>query len=204
MGFYFNMKIMNNNNNNNINFKGYKNAIYNKVDDDQYKLRFMSMELNNDGCKDLTEFKEMQKLCGRSENGDILHCIYAKLPDSNGALFLDGYTLFNGIELKKLYEQYSDLDGYKDVYKQEEKAALKAYTLLASITRRMMENSLCTMDGGMGKVIQSAMEAYSPLFSDKNSTFDFLHTSLLKPSPLEHVAEFFNNYVAKNMKQFFK
>ena len=51
--------------------------------------------------------------------------------------------MFKGSELRKLYEQYADLDGYKDVYQKEESAALKAYTLIASITRRMMENSLC-------------------------------------------------------------
>ena len=113
--------------------------------------------------------------------------------------------MFNGRELKALYEQYADLDGYKDVYKNEEAAALKAYTLIASITRRMMENSLCLMDGGITKVFQSALDILTPMLNNnKNQAFKVLQKSLMDNTPLEHVAESFNNYVAKNMKQFFK
>lgn len=113
--------------------------------------------------------------------------------------------MFKGSELRKLYEQYADLDGYKDVYQKEESAALKAYTLIASITRRMMENSLCIMDGGITKVFQSALDIFTPMFNnDKTKAFSVLQMSLMDNIPLEHVAETFNKCVAKNMKQFFK
>lgn len=195
------MKIINNN----INFKGYKNVIYNNMDSPMYKFRFMSMELNDEGCKDLTEFKKLQSLCGKQDCGDTLHLVNSKVYNSDEYLFLNGRSMFKGSELKALYEQYADLDGYKDVYKKEEAAALKAYTLIASITRRMMENSLCIMDSGITKVFQSALNTLTPMLNNnKNHAFNVLQISLMDNIPLEHVAETFNNYAAKHMKQFFK
>ena len=195
------MKIMNNN----INFKGYKNVIFNNMDSPMYNFRFISLELNDEGCKDLTEFKKLQSLCGNQDWGDTFHLVNSQVYNSDEFLFLNGRSMFNGRELKALYEQYADLDGYKDVYKNEEAAALKAYTLIASITRRMMENSLCLMDGGITKVFQSALDILTPMLNNnKNQAFKVLQKSLMDKTPLEHVAESFNNYVAKNMKQFFK
>lgn len=175
------------------------------MDSPMYKFRFMSMELNDEGCKDLTEFKKLQNLCGNQDCGDILHLINSKAYNSDEYLFLNGRSMFKGSELKALYEQYADLDGYKDVYKKEEAAALKAYTLIASITRRMMENSLCTMDSGITKVFQSALNTLTPILNNnKNQAFNVLQKSLMDNIPLEQVAETFNNYAAKHMKQFFK
>ena len=177
----------------------------NNMDSPMYNFRFISLELNDEGCKDLTEFKKLQSLCGNQDCGDTFHLVNSQVYNSDEFLFLNGRSMFNGRELKALYEQYADLDGYKDVYKNEEAAALKAYTLIASITRRMMENSLCLMDGGITKVFQSALDILTPMLNNnKNQAFKVLQKSLMDNTPLEHVAESFNNYVAKNMKQFFK
>ena len=61
------------------------------------------------------------------------------------------------------------------------------------------------MDGGITKVFQSALDILTPMLNNnKNQAFKVLQKSLMDNTPLEHVAESFNNYVAKNMKQFFK
>ena len=64
--------------NNNINFKGYKNVIYNNMDSPMYNFRFISLELNDEGCKDLTEFKKLQSLCGNQDCGDTFHLVTHK------------------------------------------------------------------------------------------------------------------------------
>lgn len=105
--------------NNNINFKGYKNVIYNNMDSPMYNFRFISLELNDEGCKDLTEFKKLQSLCGNQDCGDTLHLVNSQVYNSDEFLFLNGSSMFKGSELRMLYEQYADLDGYKDVYQKE-------------------------------------------------------------------------------------
>ena len=94
--------------NNNINFKGYKNVIYNNMDSPMYNFRFISLELNDEGCKDLTEFKKLQSLCGNQDCGDTLHLVNSQVYNSDEFLFLNGRSMFKGSELRKLYEQYAE------------------------------------------------------------------------------------------------
>ena len=189
------------NNFNNKSFYGYKNVIHNDIETDSFKFMFLSMQLDDNGAKDLTEFRKIRTLEKKSADTDVLNVIYSKIKYKPAFFFFDGRAMYSGEELKQLSEQYS----YSNVYKQEERATLKAYTLIANITKRMMHNALTEMNGNIGKVMQSAMESFMNIVSSNPaSIFNMLHGSILENKQLDKTAAQINKLIVQNMDVFFK
>ena len=192
------MKIINQNK---LQFNGYKNVIHNNLKTDSMQILFMSMQLNNDNNKDLDEFKNICRLYGKDADSDVLNVIFSKFVGRDEFLFLDDISMYTGEELKKQYDLY----GYTEAYKMEEKASLKAYTLLASITKRMMNNGLCQTDSDLKKVVVSSIESFvRSLGADSSKIFNLIQHSVIENKQIEKTAEEFNNIIVKNMSKFFK
>lgn len=186
---------------NRMNFAGYKNAVHNNIKADGMQLMFLSVQLNDDGVNDLTEFRKIQQLEGDCVNADVLNVFYSKIKGRPEYLFFNNKSMFWGHELRALWEVKRN----SEAYKKEEKATLKAYTLLASLTRRMMQNGLCTKDASFTSVIKSAMNSYVQIFStNPSSVFTLIQESVLENKSLEKTAEAFNKLIDRNMKIFLK
>ena len=48
--------------NRNVNFAGYKNVIHNNINRNDLSYTLLSMQLNDEGAKDLTEFNNIMRL----------------------------------------------------------------------------------------------------------------------------------------------
>lgn len=189
------------NNVNKINFLGYKNAVHNNIKANGLHLMFLSVQLNDDGVKDLSEFRKFQQQEGLSGDNDILNVLYSKINGRQEYLFFDNKAMYFGPELRDLWEKNRN----SEAYKKEEKAILKAYTLLASLTKRMMQNGLCTKDASFTSVLKSAMNSYMQIFSQNpSSVFTLIQESVLENKSLEKTAEAFNKLVDRNMKIFLR
>ncbi len=188
------MKITNQNN---IQFQGYKNLIHNNLRSDYMHMMFMSMQLDNKEHNDLDEFNQVRKLMGKESDSDVLNVVFSKFADREGFLFFDNRSMYSGEELIELSKNV--------LYKQEEKATLKAYTLLASITRRMMQNGLCQTDSGFKNVVQSSIESFVKLLgADSSKIFTLIQSSVIENKQIERTAEEFNNIIVRRMSKFFK
>lgn len=129
----------------NINFKGYENvlaAIYTHPNGD--KFAHISMQLNDsNGYNDATKYKELLKLQGYDStlrNSDIITLsYYMSAKNKQHCIFLGDRQLFTGEELKRV-SKTSNISTFE--YQQEEKLHLKAYTILASITKRLGQEPL--------------------------------------------------------------
>ena len=189
------MKVLGNNNQ--VNFKGFKNVISNDLKNDKARFSFFAAELTNDGTKDLDEYKKMLKMMGEEET-DVLSVIYSKV-DSKDVLMLNGKKLFWGNELKLLSKHFPE-----NLYKKEENIAMKAYTIIASITNRMMRNGLGTQDAEFKKVFTHFYKVLQSIVPNKSVAIDILDNAITKNNSVEILGELFNRIIRKSMEQFFK
>lgn len=186
-----------------ITFKGYNNIITNniKFDNQGSRLAFISMQLNDEGAKDLTEFRAINEMSFTDTKNDVLTMMYSKLGPMPDRLFFNEKSLYLGDELSKLQEECGDTYNYK----REENASMKAYTLMASLTKRMMNDATFKVDEGFSKVYRELLMFFSESLS-KNpmQVNDMLQQCVYFGEPLKNTASFFNDFININMKKFFK
>lgn len=186
-----------------IAFKGYKNIITNDIIfPDKSRVAFIAGQLNDEGSPDLAEFKKINQMSFLDTNNDVLIMLYAKYKILPPKLFFGDKSLYLGDELLKLREECGETYNYQ----REEKASLKAYTLMASLTKRMMQNPLNTNDVDFSKVYQKLFNLFSDSQVTKNPmhVFNSLHEAVMNGKPLNMTASFFNDFININMKKFFK
>jgi len=185
-----------------ITFKGYKNIITNDIIfNDKSRMAFIATQLNDIGSPDLAELKKINEMSFLDTNNDVLIMLYSKYRTMPQRLFFGDKSLYLGDELLSLQEECGDTYNYK----REEKASMKAYTLMASLTKRMMQNPLYTKDADFSKVFHGLFTYFSDALS-KNSMhiFETIQDAVMNGKPLDMTASFFNDFVNINMKKFFK
>ena len=186
-----------------ITFKGYNNIITNniKFDNQGSRLAFISMQLNDEGAKDLTEFRTINEMSLIKNDSDVLTMMYSKLGPMPERLFFNDKSLYLGNELADLHEECGDTYNYK----REEKASLKAYTLMASLTKRMMKDATFKVDESFSKVYSELLMFFSEsLARNPMQVNEMLQQCVNFGEPLKNTASFFNNFINMNMKKFFK
>lgn len=194
------MKIINNN----INFKGYKNFLGCDIPLPEKNSSFTSinLQLNNEGARDLDAYRELRRLMGykgEELNNDVIHCVYSELP-AGKFFFVNGKSLYNDEGLKELSRQCEAKDFIK-----EEKAHIKAYTLLASLTRRIINNGLVHRDSGMYKVIENSFNVFKEMFgNDPKIGSDFVQVCALTEQKPDKIAIKINRVIDKAMRNYFK
>lgn len=186
------------------NFTGYRNVISDDIRGTNFRIAHLSMQLNDEGEKDLSKWKTIQKhfnKIDRPEFKDIISLLYVEDSTETDYLFLSDKQLVFGQELAKKCLKSLGTSKEKD-YLEEEKVTLKAYTLLASLTRRLMQQSIPSEDFyNKGRVFERIYFSLSELMN-QDAAASYLDRSLSKTH--EKVAEFFNTGIQKTMKQFFK
>ena len=187
--------------NNNINFNGYKNIISDDLQASAGRLIYFSAQLNNEGEKDLDNYRRLidsNTIFYRSSDNDVINCLYISSGDKD-RISMNMRPLAWGEELQALSKEL-----VPDVYKKEESAFLKAYTLIASLTRRMMNNNLCMKDRQIVDVFKQTVDTFVKIGSENKTAFDFVENSMLENKPFDKLAFFINRRIQQSMNVLFK
>lgn len=182
------MKIYNTQSN--INFNGYKNLICNSYEALRHNFSFMSMQLDNNEVSDLEDWKLIQKeLFKRKNISDVItfQCInYDKYCFDH---FMGEYSL-----------------SPKLMNPSNEKVWLKAHSLMASLTRRVLENSLTESNSNMPNVLietRSNLNKFLP-YNVEDLIDQILYGSFFKKISDNKIAALMNDSIQKNMIKYFK
>ncbi|MBQ4077744.1 hypothetical protein IJD15_00990 [bacterium] len=175
----------------NPSFSGYKNIVSNTVTEDFCRISYMAMELNNDKTNDLDKWIEIQKKLLKIENPSKHLIITTSLRPPNGRSFET-----RACEAIGPNEFVLNLNIEKQL-----PLTLKAYTLLASITRRIAEEG-----GHFDKEgLQSSFSVLKQAFT-KNYGIDFaneLTQGLLNKKEHTTTARLINKQIDKNLRTYF-
>ena len=203
------MKIINNIKN--INFNGYKNLLYEDLNGENARVAFFATQLDDQGQKDLTTLKETINLSHfkkeHEQNRDVLSMIMLDLKqEPQPHIFINGEVLNSGQDLKSLKIDCLHQGGLSAInkFKQEENFTLKAYTLLARITRNMSEHSMTDKDGGMVYVIQNLFKDFEKLFNNKQTSQNLMDFALFTKKSQQEVGITLNKYINKALRNYFK
>ena len=191
-------------NNCNTTFTGYKNILSADNMNSGCRLTVLAGELDNKGTQDLAEYHKLGRLAARFdiEPKDKNFVLMHLSAPSGASMSLNNTVLYTGRHLKELRTIVPD-----DIFKPQEAAALKAYTLFASITRRLGENNKAIVrDNGMAEV---AGHVYSVLTKYTNSPekalliIRTLFSDINNIVPVSDVAKVFNKHIAESLKHYF-
>lgn len=187
-------------------FKGYKNVLANDLNEQGFRLSYLAMQLDDDGEKDLSAWKDIQKLCSKKHsciNDDVISVIYTKTPRDHDFLFLGEKALPFGEELAYSRDMFTGTP-FESEYRKDEQITLKSYTLLASLTRRLMHNAMADLDSKYNNVALTFHYTLSNLLNGKDAKAQEIIAYGIKNAKSDWVAEFFNRGIQNTMKQFFK
>ena len=192
------MKISNNYNM--PNFKGYKNLISFDQESKGSRLALFAVQLDNNGTKDLDNYKQLARFdkCFDSKMDDTLLCVYSEAPNHR-AMYLNNDILLSGMELKEVSQRFSP-----NMFSQIESGYMKAYTQLASLTKRIMaDKNAALKDEGMQKVMQNARKILTS-FCDGNPSYAFqiLQNAFYNINP-QKSASIINAGISKLLKNYF-
>lgn len=179
-------------------FEGYKNLI---VRDTKVglnnRLSLWAAELTNEGNKDLDQYRILQKKMG-IDSDDVIFCLYVKNKYGQN-LFLNEKPLLWGTELRNLQYKYPSNE-----YKKVEEMTLKAYSLLASITKQMMQDASAKIDSGYEKVFTKTLHKLTMMTENPFLSYSFLDSITRSKNSIFDIGRFFNNGIHKTMNKFLK
>ena len=150
-------------------FNGYKNVLsYDaKPTDGCSRECFFALELNDsDGYNDLEYYKslldispEIQK--SNSPTPPVLSCL-CHIGGKKDYFYLNSFYLYNLDDFKVSEKTLGEIP-----YKRYETFMLRAYTLLASLTKRMSHIDLCEKDKGFMNVINFSCKTIADLIGNQ-------------------------------------
>lgn len=187
------------------NFKGYKNIISNDICGTNARLLFISAQLNDENEADLLNYKNIKKgmlLPKKDIDNDVINIIYAHKYGGRPQMFLDDKILYWGKELKQLQNMVPKIMPESE-YKNIETAHMRAYTLMASLSKRMMNDNFSHQDREFKKSINQFMKIFTLFTRDNDAAFQLLDLSLRKQEPFQKVARLINETIVKTMSHFF-
>jgi len=177
--------------NTNLSFKGYENLIsYSAVDKDEtIGFGYMAMKLNNeDGQKDLQTWHAIQRGLLKTNNpSDYLILTNTHLGD------IDVFLLNN---------HSIDLDEIKN--SEEEKFVLKAYTLLASLIKRIIYTDHHPENKNIYLTLKELINILNKTYEDKNKAFELSLLGSKKVVKHYKTAEIINQRISQKMATYFK
>lgn len=188
------------------NFYGCKNIIADDIRTNDRMITFIAAQLNDEGKPDLSEYRKLKTLLELPEekvNNDSISILYTYIKGNKPSIFVDNQVLFWGGELKWLKENRPKAMPIED-YTQIEKTNLKAYSLLASITKRIMNGNMPPNDIGIKNVINSFMLTMTDLTKNGDAAFDVIQHAFMSKIRHEDIAENLNKTIMKTMQKFFK
>ena len=187
-------------------FKGYSNIISDDIKADGMRLAYITMKLDDKGQSDLTELRKVREIMGitgKELEDDTLMFSYTRSP-KNSTLYFDGIPILYGEELKMAQQMRDRGIKLNFNYDRQEKMHLKLYTLLASLTKRMMNDNLITNDGGMVDVFKKMNKIIMSTTGSQQYTYELINHGIFTKIPFQQTAAWFHKGIVKTMGNFFK
>ena len=197
----------------NVSFKGYTNIISaEKVQVDGMITSYLAMKLDDEGENDLTKLRELREMQGyppNLRNDDILTLTHVQYNNSED-IFLSEKQMCWGEQLRTIKEDLVPDYVPKSYYDKIEAAHLKAYTLLANLTKRMSFDKFENEDINIKRVIETVnlnlLQLHSRhhrLFNMKEA-FELTSVGCLKYFKFQPLAAKFNRKITETMTAFFR
>ncbi len=182
-------------------FRGYKNLISYTNEAKGNRLALFSVQLDNNGTKDLDNYKKLAQYNRNFTKADIddtLMCLYSENP--NGAsMYLNNDLLLNGEELEEIAEKMP-----ADEFEPIEAGYMKAYTQLADLSKRIInEKAPRVRDMGFQKVILQSLRMLTNLCDgDAGSAYNIIQASIYNVKPPKTLS-IINSAISKALKNYF-
>ena len=181
----------------NQNFKGYKNIVSTSMDGSPiYSYGFMAMKLNNeDGYRDLDVWKQIQKdLNPKAEPSDYIVFQNTGFP-------LDEVDLFT---VNEFLLDINNKNPKNPLINNKERLILKANTLVASLTKRIMNSNYSPEDSELSNTIVQAYNVLKNIFGDAKAYEWAMLQGAMKRVKHHVTAKLINEGIDRNMKRFLK
>ena len=207
------------------NFKGYSNLITNcHKNNDGGIFTYLSMQLNDIGQPDLSEFKKLKEF---NNNSDVIMLSFSRYnKEYPGDFLVNDIPIPNSESLRNLRaiveageksNHFIDLDGleqFKNIFKfskltteefkNNEKSVLKLYTLIASLTKRISNENAPITNKNLKNVLAQTLSYLSTIVQSKADAYASLSDAMLNIIPVQKVAKLMNTEVSKTMMKYFK
>lgn len=202
--------------NNNVNFKGYRNTLcsYNILTGNKLTTFIATQLDDNDGFKDLSNFKQLQAIqnpyADETASDVLSYYLIKDLKTGLGYSYLNNKSLYNGDELLDFENNYNSGLITESKFNQEKKFHMKAYTLLASLTKRMKNADFDISDNGILHTAEglyrtlSSLKLNNRLIYNSQQAFDIVSIGCFKTIKLKVLAEAINIGISGTMEHFFK
>lgn len=187
------------------NFRGYKNLLHTDlVSYPNSRFLMMSMQLNDeDGHNDLSYFKKMFRDFNLPET-DVISLIYAKPTGSKARYILNNVPLLSSKELAFINNSPNLEFMTKNDCKAAEKFNIRAYTLLAQLTKRLMNISMVSSDGEMQHTIQVVADLLKESLSTVNNVMSVIMYAVNEKKPFQKSALEINRRIDSRMQKYLK
>lgn len=215
--------------NNNIykpSFKGYSNLVTNcHKNEDGGIFTYLSMQLNDNGKSDLSEFKKLKEF---NNNSDVVMFSFTRYKNGYmGDFIINDIPLPNSDHLEYVKDianqsnrnsnyfiDIDTLDEYRNIFKdsnlttdefkKNEKTIMKAYTLFASLTKRISNDNSLVKNENFKKVFLKTLDYLTNIVQSESDAMISLSDATLNKTPIQKVAGFLNSQISKNMMKYFK
>ena len=197
----------------NISFKGYSNIVsLHKANIGGLETSYIALKLDDNGEKDLSKLREIRKLQNYPANypyDNILTLVHVTDGRYEDLYFSENHICL-GEQLKVVKDEYVPKFVKNDEFKKIEEAHLKAYTLLASLTKRMSFDKFENEDMDIKKVIQVLFRNLQLIgrndfcIFNRDEAFELTSAGCLKMSKFQTLASKFNKKIVETMTAYFK
>lgn len=175
--------------NNSLQFKGFSNVVSNTyTEGNGVALSYMAMKLDNNEKPDLDTWKDIQKnLFKMDKTTDyiIFHCISR-----------DNTDVFS------LSNRCLNLHDTKN--QQDEKLMLRAYSLIASITKRFGRKVNPSEDSKLCLTVAELLKNLTQIIENKSIALTLTTQAAMKKVEHYKTAHLINSLIDKNMKNYFR
>lgn len=172
-----------------LQFKGFSNVVSNTfAEGDGISLSYMAMKLDNNEKPDLDTWKDIQrKLFKMDKTSDciIFHCISR---DNTDVFSLSDRSL-------NLHDALNP---------QDEKLMLKAYSLIASITKRLVLKDNPPEDAKLCLTVAELLKNLTQIIENKSIALTLTTQAAMKKVEHYKTANLINSLIDKNMKNYFR
>ena len=176
---------------NNTQFKGFKNVIHNVCTNKNCRgcFSYMAMQLDNVGTKDLEAWHAIQKIVlHRDKLKDTITFSLVKDFDGNKFVLANSLLEFTSEMLNTDFEKYM----------------LKAYGLMASLTKRIGLRMPIYNDSGIVQTVEDAKEDLVKVFDNEELVKDFMLDGIKPDSSARAViaARVLNEAIQEKMEDY--
>lgn len=189
----------------NPSFQGFKNLIYDDIKGKEARITFFATQLTDEGTKDLSKMRECMRASLFAKEHDLKRdvlsmVVFDSVYFSEPMAYFNTEHLSSAKDLKGLEKECLLLKNNSiEKFKKEEKFSIKAFTLLAKLTRDISEISLVDKDEDSAKVSMTLLEDFRKLFYRNINNEALVENAIFTSANQQKVGIVLNNYITKKL-----